>query len=171
MSPNNRNHKAPTEDSPQPLQEDGSQRRPHQPGPQLLVRRTEGPPCTFKSRPASAGHGVMGSEVTSPVVSLFLPCPFMDLYLSHCKPTWTEGAKKCSQGVHFPRNQLIADFFLVFRWREKALRKNPGLVFSWKTDNFHWAPPRRISTGAPGWQGLCPYLLISPSPKPGAMPG
>lgn len=74
------------------------------------------------------------------------PCPlclshqFMNLHLSHYKPTWTQGAKKGSQRVHFPRNQLRIDFFLVLGRGEKALRKNPGLVFSWKTNNnLDWA--------------------------------
>ena len=77
------------------------------------------------------GSGVGGS----PFVSLFLSQPRANVHLSRHKPTWTEGAKESSQRVHLPRNQLIIDFFLVLGWGEEALRKNPGLVFSWKTDH------------------------------------
>lgn len=74
----------------------------------------------------------------------------MNLQLSDYKPTWTEGAKEGPQGVHFPRKQGIIDFFLVLRWGEEALGKDPGLVFSWKTDNnFHWAPSLRSSRRGP----------------------
>ena len=94
-----------------------------------------------------------------------------DLHLSDYKHTWTEGAKKGPERVHFPGNQLVIDFFLVLGWGEKALRKNPGLVFSWKTNNsFDRALclelEHELFDGS-----LCLHPFLPPSSKPSITPG